>query len=153
MRNPVYFVTAAISGLLFGAGLYVSQMVDPFKVLRFLDFGAIPTGGWDPSLAFVMAGGLAVMVVAVRLAGRRAAPLFDMQFHGPDYTRIDSPLVVGSALFGIGWGMCGICPGPAVALIAFVPDNLWIFLIAMLAGSFLGTLFMRGRTEPRPALA
>ena len=153
MRNPVYFVTAAISGLLFGAGLYVSQMVDPFKVLRFLDFGAIPTGGWDPSLAFVMAGGLAVMVVAVRLAGRRAAPLFDTQFHGPDYTRIDSPLVVGSALFGIGWGMCGICPGPAVALIAFVPDNLWIFLIAMLAGSFLGTLFMRGRTEPRPALA
>jgi hypothetical protein len=153
MRNPLYFLTAAVCGLLFGAGLYVSQMVDPLKVLRFLDFGAIPSGGWDPSLAFVMGGGLVVMFIAVRLVRGRAAPLFDREFHGPDYNRIDTPLIAGAALFGIGWGMCGICPGPAIALIAFLPDNLWIFLVAMLAGSYLGSFVMRGRATQRPALA
>ena len=90
-----YLATAAASGLLFGAGLYVSQMVDPLKVLRFLDFGAIPRGGWDPSLALVIAPAIVVMFVAVRLARRRPAPLFDRHFHLPTRTRIDAPLVVG----------------------------------------------------------
>jgi hypothetical protein len=134
-----YLATAAISGALFGAGLYVSQMVDPLKVLRFLDFSAIPSGGWDPSLALVMASALVVMFVAVRLGKRRTAPLFDSRFHEPEYTRIDGRLVGGAALFGIGWGMAGICPGPAIALLAFMPDNLWVFLIALLAGSFAGS--------------
>jgi uncharacterized protein len=151
--KPSYFVTAGISGLLFGAGLYVSQMVNPLKVLRFLDFGAIPTGGWDPSLAFVMGGGLVVMFIAVQVGKRRAAPLFDLAFHGPDYDRIDTRLIVGSALFGVGWGMCGICPGPAIALLAFLPSNLWIFLLAMFAGSYIGSFAMKTGGSARPVTA
>lgn len=135
-----YLATAALSGALFGTGLYVSQMVDPFKVLRFLDFGAIPSGGWDPSLAFVMGAALIVMFIAVHLGKRRAAPLFDSTFHEPEYKKIDRRLIGGAVLFGIGWGMAGICPGPAISLIAFLPDNLWIFLLAMFAGSLAGSL-------------
>jgi uncharacterized protein len=151
--KPGYYVTAAVSGLLFGAGLYVSQMVNPFKVLRFLDFGAIPAGGWDPSLAFVMGGGLVVMFIAVAIGKRRAAPLFDSTFHLPEYDRIDTPLIVGSALFGIGWGMSGICPGPAISLLAFLPNNLWIFLVAMFLGSYLGSFVMKADSDRRAALA
>jgi len=137
-----YLATAALSGALFGAGLYVSQMVDPLKVLRFLDFGAIAAGGWDPSLAFVMGAALVVMFVAVRLGKRRREPLFDTTFHEPEYHKIDRRLVGGAALFGIGWGMAGICPGPAMSLLAFMPDNLWIFLIAMFVGSLAGGIVM-----------
>src|SRR5690606_9423114 len=114
-NTPAYFATAAISGLLFGAGLYVSQMVDPLKVLHFLDFGAIPSGGWDPSLALVMIAGLAVMFTAVRIGKRSTLPLFDTRFHEPTLKQIDAPLVGGAMLFGIGWGMSGICPGPALS--------------------------------------
>ena len=137
-----YLATAALSGALFGAGLYVSQMVDATKVLRFLDFTAIPSGGWDPSLAFVIGPAILVMLIAVRISKRREAPLFDTTFHEPEYKRIDGRLVGGAALFGIGWGMAGICPGPAISLIAFLPDNLWIFLIAMFIGSFAGSIVM-----------
>ena len=133
-----YLATAALSGALFGAGLYVSQMVDPLKVLRFLDFGAIPSGGWDPSLAFVIGPAIIVMFIAVQLGKRRHAPLFDSRFHEPVSKKIDGRLIGGAALFGIGWGMAGICPGPAISLIAFLPDNLWIFLFAMFAGSLAG---------------
>jgi len=138
-----YLATAALSGALFGAGLYISQMVDPLKVLRFLDFTAIPTGGWDPSLAFVIGPAILVMFIAVRIARRRSAPLFDARFHEPEYQKIDARLIAGAALFGLGWGMSGICPGPALSLVAFQPDGLWFFLIAMFAGSFAGGLFMR----------
>src|SRR5688572_23090387 len=124
-----FLASAAISGLLFGAGLYISQMVDPLKVLRFLDFTAIPTGGWDPSLAFVIVPAIVVMFIAIRISRARQVPLFDAQFHQPEFNRIDAPLVGGAALFGIGWGMSGICPGPAISLIAFWPDNLLIFLL------------------------
>lgn len=137
-----YLATAALSGGLFGAGLYVSQMVDPLKVLRFLDFGAIATGGWDPSLAFVIGPAILVMFIAVRLGRRRDAPLFDSSFHEPEYKKIDGRLIGGAAMFGIGWGMAGICPGPAISLIAFMPDNLWIFLAAMFAGSLAGSAIM-----------
>jgi uncharacterized membrane protein YedE/YeeE len=149
--RPPYLVTAAVSGALFGAGLYVSQMVDPQKVLRFLDFTAIPSGGWDPSLAFVMGGGLIVMFLAVQYSRRLGKPLFDTAFHEPEYTRLDAPLVVGAALFGIGWGMSGICPGPAISLVAFLPDNIWIFLAAMFVGSYLGSFVMK--RVPRQATA
>ncbi|MDB5585061.1 MAG: hypothetical protein JWP26_31 [Devosia sp.] len=134
-----YLATAAVSGALFGAGLYVSQMVDPLKVLRFLDFTAIPTGGWDPSLAFVIVPAIVVMFIAVRIGKGRTAPLFDTAFHEPEYKRIDGRLIAGAALFGIGWGMSGICPGPAISLIAFLPDNLWIFLVALFVGSYAGS--------------
>ena len=149
--KPGYLAVAALSGLLFGAGLYVSQMIDPLKVLRFLDFGAIPTGGWDPSLAFVIVAAIGVMFVAVRYSNRKSAPLFDVKFHRPDLTQIDAPLVVGAALFGVGWGLVGICPGPAIALIGFMPENLGLFLVAMFAGSFAGSYALRAfpkRTQP-----
>ena len=79
--RPTYLATAAVAGLLFGAGLYVSQMVDPYKILRFLDFTLIPSGRWDPSVALVMVAGLAVMAIAVRFSRTRPAPLFDAAFH------------------------------------------------------------------------
>lgn len=141
LRLP-YLATAALSGALFGAGLYVSQMVDPLKVLRFLDFTAIPSGGWDPSLAFVIVPAILVMFIAVRIGKGRQAPLFDLSFHEPEYRKIDARLVGGAAIFGIGWGMSGICPGPAISLIAFQPDGLWLFLAAMFAGSLAGSVFL-----------
>jgi uncharacterized membrane protein YedE/YeeE len=148
-----YLATAALSGALFGAGLYVSQMVDPLKVLRFLDFGAIPTGGWDPSLALVMASALTVMFVAVRIGKGRGAPLFDSSFHEPEYRKVDRRLVGGAALFGIGWGMAGICPGPAISLLAFLPHNLWIFLLTMFIGSLAGGVIMPSGRSRRLAHA
>lgn len=151
--RPPYLATAALSGLLFGAGLYVSQMVDPLKVLRFLDFGAIPSGGWDPSLAFVIAPAILVMFIAVRLSKGRSRPVFNGEFHEPEFTRIDTPLVAGAALFGIGWGMSGICPGPAISLIAFWPDNLLVFLLALFAGSYAGAFIIPSGRDKRLALA
>ena len=152
IRLP-YLATAALSGLLFGAGLYISQMVDPLKVLRFLDFTAIPSGGWDPSLAFVIVPAIGVMFAAMRLGRQRTAPLFDGRFHEPEFHHIDAPLVGGAALFGLGWGMSGICPGPAISLIAFWPDNLLIFLLALFAGSYAGALIIPSGRDKRLALA
>ncbi len=148
-----YLATAAVSGALFGAGLYVSQMVDPLKVLRFLDFTAIPTGGWDPSLAFVIVAAIAVMFVAIRFSATRSAPAFDSTFHTPEFTRIDTPLVAGAALFGIGWGMSGICPGPAISLIAFWPGNLLVFLLALFVGSYAGAFVVPSGHDKRLAAA
>jgi uncharacterized membrane protein YedE/YeeE len=153
MRTIPYYLTAAVAGLLFGAGLYVSQMVDPYKVLRFLDFTLIPSGGWDPSVAVVMGAGLIVMFLAVRFAKGRAEPLFDRRFHEPDFNRIDTPLVAGAVLFGIGWGMSGICPGPGIALIAFWPEHLVIFLLALFVGSYAGSLFVPSVREKPLAVA
>lgn len=137
-----FLATAALSGALFGAGLYVSQMVKPLKVLRFLDVTAIPAGGWDPSLAFVIVPAIAVMFIAIRIGKRRQVPLFDTKFQEPASKAIDGPLIGGAALFGLGWGMSGICPGPAISLIAFMPDNLWIFLLTMTIGSWAGSWVM-----------
>ncbi|WDR03368.1 YeeE/YedE family protein [Devosia algicola] len=137
--RPSYLATAALSGALFGAGLYVSQMVDPTKVLRFLDFTAIPTGDWDPSLAFVIVPAILVMFVAVKYGRKRAAPLFDIEFHEPEYHNIDRRLIIGAALFGVGWGMSGLCPGPAISLVAFLPNELWIFLVTLFIGSYAGS--------------
>lgn len=148
--RPPYLLTAALSGALFGAGLYIAQMTDPLKVLRFLDFAAIPTGGWDPSVAFVIGAGLVVMFAAVQYGKRLQKPLFDRAFHQPDYNRLDLPLIAGSALFGIGWGMSGICPGPAISLLAFLPEHIAIFLAAMFVGSYLGSFVMK--RVPRQAV-
>ena len=148
-----YLATAALSGALFGAGLYVSQMVDPLKVLRFLDFTAIPSGGWDPSLAFVMGSALIVMFIAVRIGRARQKPVFDVQFHEPEFTRIDAPLVIGAALFGVGWGMSGICPGPAISLIAFWPQNLLVYLLALFVGSYGGSFIIPSGRDKRLAVA
>lgn len=147
-----YLATAAVSGALFGLGLYVSQMTDPLKVLNFLNVGGIADGSWDPSLAFVIGPAILVSFIANRFTARQAKPLFNGRFHLPEFSQIDSPLVVGAALFGIGWGMSGICPGPAIALIAFMPENLLVFLVAMFAGSFAGSFVLK-RMSRRPAIA
>ncbi len=152
LRLP-YLAVAAASGALFGAGLYISQMVDPLKVLHFLDFTAIPEGKWDPSLALVMLAAVAVMAVGVRFGQSRSAPLFDTEFHEPEFKRIDSRLVGGSALFGIGWGMSGICPGPAVSLIAFWPEHLLVLLVAIFVGSLAGSLVVPSGHDRRLAAA
>ncbi|MBL8597866.1 MAG: YeeE/YedE family protein [Devosia sp.] len=151
--NLPYLAVAAVAGLLFGFGLYVSQMVDPQKVLHFLDFTAIPSGGWDPSLAFVMGSALIVMFIAVRIGRARGKPLLDVQFHEPEFNRIDRPLVIGAALFGIGWGMSGICPGPAISLIAFWPQYLPVYLLALFVGSYGGSFIIPSGRDKRLALA
>jgi uncharacterized membrane protein YedE/YeeE len=148
-----YLAVSALAGLLFGVGLYVSGMVNPLKVLRFLDFTAIPAGGWDPSLAFVIVPAIAVMFIAVRIGKRRDAPLFDTSFHQPEFNSIDRPLVVGTALFGVGWGMSGICPGPAISLTAFWPQYLLIYLLALFVGSYGGSVIIPSGRDKRLALA
>jgi uncharacterized membrane protein YedE/YeeE len=130
-------IVSLVSGLLFGAGLVLSGMVNPEKVLGFLDLGAIPQGGWDPSLAFVMAGALIVGIPAFALARRRPAPFLAETFHMPGKTRIDGPLLLGSALFGIGWGLVGFCPGPALAALGLDGWKAPLFVFAMLAGMAL----------------
>ena len=124
---------ALASGLLFGVGLVVSGMVKPTKVIGFLDVG----GRWDPSLAFVMVGAIAVHFVLLRLAKRRPAPLFEERFHLPTRRDIDSRLVVGALLFGVGWGLAGYCPGPALTSAAAGMFPPVVFVAAMAAGMAL----------------
>ena len=121
-------------GLLFGLGLVVAGMSDPAKVLSFLDLGAIPSGGWDPSLALVLGAAVTVAFVGYRLVFRRSRPVLDATFHLPHRVRIEAPVVVGPAIFGVGWGLVGLCPGPAfTALGAGHPEAL-VFVPAMLLG-------------------
>lgn len=124
------------AGLLLGAGLVVSQMVNPAKVLNFLDVA----GRWDPSLAFVLAGATGTAFVGFRLVRRRTAPLFAERFQLPTARLIDRALLMGSAIFGIGWGLAGLCPGPAVAGFALAPGRLLPFLLAMLVGMAIFSL-------------
>lgn len=126
-------IASLIAGLLFGFGLTLAQMVNPQKVLNFLDFA----GAWDPSLAFVLAGATGTAAIGFKLVGRRAAPLFADRFQLPKASDIDAPLVAGAALFGLGWGLVGLCPGPAVASLAIDPGNVAIFVLAMLVGMML----------------
>jgi uncharacterized protein len=121
-------------GLLFGTGLVVAGMSDPAKVLSFLDVAAIATGTWDPSLAFVMGGGALVTYFGYIFVLKRPRPVFDTTFHMPKAKHIDSPIVVGPAIFGIGWGLGGFCPGPAFTAIGTGAAPAFIFVIAMLAG-------------------
>lgn len=124
------------SGLLFGAGLTLSGMTDPRRVRGFLDL----FGNWDPTLAFVMGGAVIVMALAWRLRNRMAAPVFGEKFSLPDRSDIDARLIIGSALFGIGWGIAGLCPGPAVASLALAPMDVLPFVVAMLVGMGLHRL-------------
>ena len=121
---------AFFAGLVFGIGLLVSGMTDPAKVLGFLDLA----GNWDPSLALVMVGAIAVGLVAFALAKQRALSLLGLPMQLPTARQIDRRLVLGSLTFGIGWGVAGICPGPALVLLgAGVPQGM-VFVVAMLGG-------------------
>ena len=133
--------TAALAcGTVFGLGLAVAQMVDPRKVLAFLDVA----GAWDASLLLVLGAAVMLAGTGFALLRRRAAPLLETSFHPPDATALDAPLIVGSALFGIGWGLAGYCPGPAIASLGFGnAEALW-FVPAMLAG-----IALRRRTARR----
>ncbi len=121
-------------GLLFGSGLVVAGMSDPQKVLNFLDLAAITTGGWDPSLMFVMGGGALVTFLGYKFVLKRQKPLFDTQFHLPRATQIDSKIIIGPAIFGIGWGLAGFCPGPAFTALGTGSMQALMFVVAMLVG-------------------
>jgi uncharacterized protein len=131
---------ALFSGIVFGAGLAVSDMVNPARVLNFLDLA----GHWDPTLIFVMGGGLAVTALGYRLVFRRGEPLAGGRFNIPTRRQIDLPLVGGSALFGIGWGLTGICPGPAITDLMTLEPKVWIFVAAMLVGMLAAYAWRRG---------
>lgn len=147
VRPALFRLGALASGLLFGLGLAISGMIDPAKVKAFLDIAAIPTGGWDPSLAFVMASAVLVSMAALRIAHRHRHPIAAATFATPSTRRVDAPLVLGSVLFGIGWGLSGLCPGPAIANIAFALPDILIFLAAMAVGS-LAVRLIRGHRNP-----
>lgn len=129
-------------GLLFGAGLIVSGMSDPAKVLNFLDL----TGTWDPSLAFVMGGAVGVAFVGYRLVLARPGPIAADRFHLPEKTGIDARLVVGPALFGIGWGLGGFCPGPALTALGLGSAGTLAFVPAMILGMWAARLLSEART-------
>lgn len=126
-------VIAFVSGLLFALGLGIGGMTKPAKVVGFLDVA----GDWDPSLAFVMGGALLVYFVVQRLTVARSRPLFDDTFHLPTRRDIDARLVVGSLLFGAGWGLAGYCPGPALVSLASGRATVVAFVAAMLAGMWI----------------
>ncbi len=129
-RSVAGIVLAAVAGALFGVGLLISGMTQPAKVIGFLDV----TRSWDPSLAFVMGGAVVVNSVLYRLTQRRSGPWFDRKFHLPTRRDIDLSLVAGAALFGIGWGLGGLCPGPALVSAAAGNVAALAFTGAMLVG-------------------
>ena len=134
MGANVLRATAALaSGLVFGLGLAVSGMMNPAKVIGFLDVA----GDWDPTLAFVMVGALLVAVPAYRLVPRRGRPVLEKHFSLPEKKTVDAPLLGGSALFGVGWGIVGFCPGPVIAALGTGLLPVFAFVAAMLAGMAL----------------
>jgi uncharacterized membrane protein YedE/YeeE len=142
-------LVALASGLLFGVGLALSGMTQPQKVLNFLDV----TGTWDPSLALVMGGALAVSAVGHQLARSRRAPLLAPQFPQPATAGIDRSLVLGSSLFGVGWGLVGLCPGPALANLAQPATSTLVFVASMGVGMALFRLGSRSGAMPGPGAA
>jgi len=136
------FIVAVACGLLFGAGLVVSDMVNPARVLAFLDV----TGAWDPSLAFVMGGALIPSSIAYLFRRRMAAPVTAPEFQVPESRGIDRRLIAGAVMFGLGWGLVGLCPGPAIAALTTGAWQVFLFVAAMLVGMGLFRL-----TLDRPA--
>lgn len=122
-----------LSGFLFGLGLAVSNMINPAKVLNFLDIA----GTWDPTLLLVMTAGLVVTFIGYRLVLARPEPFFSSRFHLPASNAIDARLMGGAALFGIGWGLAGLCPGPAIAGLVYARPQSIIFVFAMVAGMLI----------------
>jgi uncharacterized protein len=133
-------------GLLFGLGLLVSGMADPAKVLAFLDV----TGRWDPSLAFVMAGAVAVSATGYFVARRRGRPLLASRLEIPTRRDLDPRLIAGAAVFGLGWGLAGLCPGPALTLLTVAPAQAVTFVVAMVVGTL--AFHLLPAAAPKPAV-
>lgn len=133
--------TALLAGLVFGLGLIVSGMADPAKVLGFLDLA----GAWDPSLAFVMGGAIAVGAIAFAVAGKRSRSFLGADMKLPTSRDIDRRLVIGSVVFGIGWGLAGFCPGPGLVALGMGEAKALVFVVAMLVGMGIFALFERRR--------
>ena len=144
-------VIALIAGSIFGAGLVVGGMTMPSKVRGFLDF----TGSWDPTLIFVMGGAVVVHFIAYRLIRGRAHPVLAERFQLPTRKDLDLRLIVGAALFGVGWGLGGFCPGPAITSTLSGSASVFVFLAAMLGSSFLAgrleTSKSAGHAAPAPS--
>ena len=130
MMQPL---VSLVAGVVFGLGLAVAEMTNPLKVLDFLDLA----GNWDPSLAFVMGGALAVAIPGYRLVLARKAPRFEPKFQLPDTKLIDMKLVAGSGLFGIGWGIAGFCPGGALPALGTLRPEALAFVASMILGLFI----------------
>ena len=143
MRILIGFAT----GLIFGLGLVIAGMSNPAKVLNFLDL----FGDWDPSLAFVMGGAVLVAFIGYRLSWARGLPLLGGQFDLPTRTDLDARLLSGAALFGVGWGLGGFCPGPALTALPLAATGTLAFVPAMLAGMWLARLTLAGALSARPA--
>jgi uncharacterized protein len=141
-------IVAFVAGLLFSAGLSLSGMTRPSKIIGFLDV----FGRWDPSLALVMIGAVGVSAVSFRLSARRAAPVLDQRFHVPSGGKLEPRLLIGAALFGVGWGLSGLCPGPAVVAIASGQRGVIVFALAMVAGMALEGVFDKSSESDELAL-
>ena len=138
-RRTASLALAAVTGALFGTGLVLSGMTRPSKVIGFLDV----TRGWDPTLAFVMGGAVVVYAIALRLIVRRSHPWLDTRFHLPTRNDIDAQLLVGSALFGVGWGLGGLCPGPGIVVAAAGTTTGLVFVGALILGMVIQHLVSR----------
>jgi uncharacterized protein len=146
-------LSSLVCGFIFGLGLVISGMMQPAKVLGFLDFFGIPSGTWDPTLICVMAAGLAITTIGYALV-RPRQPLFDTQSRWPTASAIDRPLLTGAVLFGVGWGLVGLCPGPAITNLATLSPGVIVFVIAMVAGMIGHDAWLaRGVSKAAPALA
>jgi uncharacterized protein len=132
-NGGLFVVMSLVSGILFGMGLTLSDMINPQRVLGFLDVA----GSWDPTLAFVMGGALLVTFPAFQLVRRFGKPLCATQFQIPTNRVIDKRLVSGAALFGIGWGLVGLCPGPAIAVLVTLQGDAFVFMASLVAGMLL----------------
>lgn len=139
-------IAALIAGLIFGLGLTISEMVNPAKVLAFLDL----FGYWDPSLAFVMGAALIVTAIGYRSVWTRERPVFAERFQVPGNRQIDTRLAIGAVLFGVGWGLVGLCPGPAISALTFGGVPVFLFLSAMAVGIGLFESLDRIIARPNP---
>jgi uncharacterized protein len=140
-------LASLICGYIFGWGLVISGMTKPTKVLAFLDVFGIPSGAWDPSLAVVMAAALAVAGAGFVVA-RRRPPFFESESRWPSATAIDRPLVAGAVLFGVGWGLVGLCPGPALVNLATLSPGVIVFVIALAIGMVAHDLWQSRSATP-----
>lgn len=133
------FLTALITGVVFGLGLCVSEMVNPARVIGFLDV----LGSWDATLLWVMIAAVAVTGVGFPLVMRRKKPVLADRFMLPERTEIDRRLITGSVIFGVGWGLAGLCPGPAVAALASLSPSVLLFMVAMAGGQWIASMLER----------